>query len=113
MMIKKIAINSLIFGGLSSGLLWFIGSVNTAISSFSILVLLLINLLLVALTWKIALFGQSKLLAGIMTLMKVPLIVLLIYALFKLNWLSPMGIVLGVCEFLLIIVSVVILNKKN
>jgi hypothetical protein len=73
--------------------------------------ILWINLVGLALIWKFVISFHLTGLAVLFTFIKYPLIGFSIFWASKQQWINSLGIVIGICAFLIIIVLSVLLNK--
>lgn len=111
-MIKKFAIISFTLTILTYTLLSQFLNTNVANSFLFVITLLCLNVFLISLTWIIKLNNVHKVFALLITLLKYPAFVFSIIFVSQQKWINSMGIVIGICEFLIIIVVTVLTRKK-
>jgi hypothetical protein len=86
---------------------------KTADSFLFAYLLLILNTLMLSLTWILNLNRYHKLISVLVTFLKYPIILLSIIWASKQKWMDPMGIVIGVCAFIIIIVTTVLIRKRS
>lgn len=84
---------------------------NIVYSASFIFILLLVNTVLVFFSWKFIIKLQKPGIATFLGLIKYPIIGLSIYWASLQKWVNPIGVVIGVCAFIISIVVTVILKK--
>lgn len=112
-MIKKVAIVLLAANFILYFILKFKVDSNVAASFLFCAFLLWINFVGLAVIWKLVISFHQTGLAVLMTVIKYPLIGISIFWASKQAWINSLGIVIGICAFLLIIVTTVLLNRSN
>jgi hypothetical protein len=112
-MIKKSAMSLFLANGLIFiGLFVFFGA-PMAISFLFSSTLLLINYVVLAMMWKYIIVYQKAGLAALVALIKYPLIGISIFWASKQSWMNSIGISIGICAFLIIIVLSLLINKDS
>lgn len=112
-MIKKSALALFLANGLIFiGLFVYLGA-PIAISFLFSSTLLLINYVVLAMMWKYIIVYQKAGLAALVALIKYPLIGISIYWAGKQPWMNSIGISIGICAFLIIIVLTLLINKDS
>lgn len=113
-MIKNSAICGTIFSILVSIGISFV-NINVAYSALFSSLLLIINMVGLAFIWKYVSGYNSPKMGVFIGIMKYPLMGFAIFWASKQSWVNSIGIAIGVCEFLIIIVLTVLLKnaKKN
>lgn len=76
-------------------------------------VLLIFNTLMISMTWVLNLSKINKLISVFITFCKYPIILFSIFWASQQKWIEPIGLAIGVCAFLIIIVITVGLRKKD
>lgn len=112
-MIKKIALVLLIFNLFLYGFLKIKMHENIATSFLFCSSMLWINLIGLAVISKIVISFHKTSLAVLITLLKYPLIGISIFWASKQTWINSIGIVIGICAFLIIIVLTVLLDRNG
>jgi len=112
-MIKKSAMSLFLANGLIFvGLFMYFGA-PMAISFLFSSTLLLINFVVLATMWKYIIVHQKAGLVALVALIKYPLIGISIYWAGKQPWMNSIGISIGICAFLIIIVLSLLINKDS
>ncbi|MBC7458443.1 MAG: hypothetical protein H7235_09205 [Bdellovibrionaceae bacterium] len=114
-MIKKSAITMFLANGLIFIVLGMYFNSGMAISFLFSSTLLLINYVVLAVMWKYIILRQQAGLAALVALIKYPLIGISIYWAGRQAWMNSIGITIGICAFLIIIVlsSLIHKDRKN
>lgn len=111
-MIKNLALSLLIVDMIVFSVLSFFFDDSLSKSFLFSSLLLLINLVGLALMWKVVLIYKKSALVTLVALIKYPLIGLSIYWAGRQSWINANGVVIGICSFLIIIVVTVLINLK-
>jgi hypothetical protein len=112
-MIKKSAISLFLANGfIFIGLFMYFGA-PMAISFLFSSTLLLINFVVLATMWKYVIVYQKSSLVALVALIKYPLMGISIYWAGKQPWMNSIGISIGICAFLIIIVLSLLINKDS
>lgn len=112
-MTNTITLWLLIVGLVCSIIHYFAFDLTTATGSFLIVAILAINIMVLSWVGRLIMRQRSPGLVAFLGFMKYPILIFLIYILYKKSFISPLGVVLGICEFVLTIVLVVILRKRD
>ncbi len=112
-MIKKSAISMFLTSGIIFLILGIYFSSGMAISFLFSSMLLLINYVVLAVMWKYIILRQKTGLAALVALIKYPIIGLSIYWAGQQPWMNSIGITIGICAFLIIIVLSLLIYKDR
>ncbi len=112
-MIKKSAITMFLANAIIFFILGVYFNSSMAISFLFSSMLLLANYVGLALMWKFIILRQKAGLAGLIALIKYPIIGLSIYWAGRQPWMNPIGITIGICAFLIIIVLSLLIYKDR
>ncbi len=82
----------------------------SAIFSF---LLMSLNTLLLYFVWKLNLKFKQRFLSSILGFIKFPVILISIYWAYNQKWFNSVGATIGICAFLIIIVSTVLIKKNR
>ena len=112
-MIKKSAISLLIASGIIFFILKTYFSLPMAISFLFSSMLLLFNYVVLAVMWNYIITRHQVGLAALVALIKYPLIGIAIYLAGQQPWMNYIGIAIGICAFLIVIVLTLLINKDR
>ncbi len=112
-MIKKSAISLFAANGVIFVVLGIYFNSAMAISFLFSSMLLLINYVVLAIMWKHIILRQKAGLAALVALIKYPIIGISIYWAGKQPWMNSIGITIGICAFLFIIVLTLLIDKDR
>lgn len=109
-MIKNIAFFGILFSLLVSFILSF-HSLSMAYSALFSSFLLIANMVGLSFIWGYLVFYQSVKKALFIGLIKYPLLIFSIFWASKKSWMNSVGITIGICEFIIIIVLTVVFKN--
>lgn len=112
-MIKKSAISLFMANGLIFMALFIYFGPPMAISFLFSATLLLINFVVLAVMWKYIMKTGKAGVPALVALIKYPLIGVSIFWAAKQPWMNSIGIAIGICAFLLIIVLTLLITKDR
>lgn len=111
-MIKTVAASLITFNLLIFLSLNYLGHNNMALSFFFVSTLLLLNFIGLVLMWRAILIYRKTNLVVLSALIKYPLLGLSIFWAGRQPWINAIGIVIGICAFLIIIVVSVLIHLR-
>lgn len=112
-MIKKSAIALFLANGLIFLILGLSFNSGMAISFLFCSTLLLINYVVLAVMWRYIILRQKAGLAALVALIKYPIMGISIYWAGRQPWMNSIGITIGICAFLIIIVLTLLINRDG
>ena len=112
-MIKKMAITLLLVSLGVFSILYFLEQPNVAWSSLFSSGLLLVNFIGLSFMWKFIVIQRSAGGGILLALLKYPIIGIAIFLASRQPWMNALGVVIGICEFLIIIVLSVLFKTKT
>jgi hypothetical protein len=112
-MIKRSAISMFLGNVIIFLVLYIYFDQGMAISFLFSSMLLLINYVGLAVMWKYIILREKAGLAALVALIKYPIIGLSIFWAGRQPWMNSIGIAIGICAFLIIIVLNLLINKDS
>lgn len=112
-MIKKSALLMLTISGIIYFILYKLMSTSIALSFLFSSMLLLANYVILAVMWKYIIQQQKAGLAALVALIKYPLMGIFIFWAGRQPWMNSIGIAIGICAFLIIIVLTLLITKDR
>jgi hypothetical protein len=112
-MIKKSSISLFLANGIIFVALGMYFNSAMAISFLFSSSLLLINYVVLAVMWKYIILRQQAGLAALVALIKYPIMGISIYWAGRQSWMNSIGITIGICAFLIIIVLTLLIHKDR
>lgn len=111
-MIKKIAVLSVLTGILVGLIAWIFAKQEIALTAFVCHLLLVINMLGLWLIWRVVFEKKSVALGVAIIILKYPILGYIVVQVSRQNWFNSFGLVIGFSSFVFSIVLAALLRKK-